>query len=112
MKLVAVEACDEGGAKFASAAEIRVTQAEAGETYKVESFTEESHGGWQVASGTGTMTFTDDGQMELWGKGNIGNTAYFDEQSLQLADGYVEATITPVTNSWFALLYRYTDSDH
>lgn len=113
IKLVAVNACDEGGAKFASAAEIRVTQAEVEEPYSLSAFTEESHGGWQVGaeSGTGTIEFADN-QMELWGKGGTGNTAYYDANSPELANGYVEATITPVTNSRFALLYRYTDSTH
>ena len=113
IKLVAVNACDEGGAKFASAAEIRVTQADVEEPYALSSFTEESHGGWQVGadSGTGTIAFADN-EMELWGTGANGNTAYCDAQSPALANGYVQATITPVTTSRFALLYRYTDSTH
>lgn len=116
LKLVVLQGSPDAGnpsLPLASAAEIRVTQAEAGETYTVNSFTEESHGGWQVAqnSGTGTIEFAD-GKMELWGKGDTGNTAYYDANSPKLADGYVEATITPVTNSRFALLYRYTDSTH
>ena len=113
IKLVAVNACDEGGAKFASAAEIRVTQADVEEPYALSSFTEESHGGWQVGadSGTGTIAFADN-EMELWGTGANGNTAYYDAQSPALANGYVQATITPVTTSRFALLYRYTDSTH
>ena len=116
LKLVVLDGSADPGnpsLPLASAAEIRVTQAEVEEPYTLSAFTEESHGGWQVGaeSGTGTMTFTDDNQMELWGKGGTGNTAYYDANSPELANGYVEATITPVTNARFGLLYRYTGSN-
>lgn len=116
VKLVAKEAAtDQPGVLFASAAEIRVTQAAVseGETYSLTSFTEGSHGGWQKGANTGTGTITfGDNMMELWAKGGTGNTAYYDAQSPSLADGYVQATITPVQEARFALLYRYTDSTH
>lgn len=88
-----------------------MTQAETSEPYKVESFSEESHGGWQkgASTGTGTITF-ENGQMELHGSGATGNTEYYDANSPELSSGYVQADITAVTSSRFALLYRYQSS--
>ena len=101
----------QGVGNFASAAEIRITQAADENAYAVASFTEEAHSGWQVASGSGTMDFAEN-QMDLYAAGDNANTAYFDAESPALEAGFVEAVITPVTTERFALLYRYTDKDH
>ena len=112
LRYLRLQAVDAAGGGFASAAEIRITQAEQTEPYRIDSFTEESHGGWTVAGGTGSMKFHD-GVMELFADGGAnGNSAYIDMDSPLMDSGYVQATITPVTTSRFGLLFRATDKDH
>ena len=84
------------------------------EPYALSAFTEESHGGWQVGAGQRYRHHRICPTMR-WSCGARAPTAtpaYYDAQSPALANGYVQATITPVTTSRFALLYRYTDSTH